>query len=86
MTSTKKTAQVMRLSCGLPVVGNEGVVEALLRRSDVNPKKPDKCGRTPLCCAAWNGHEGVVKILLRRGEVNPDKPENHGQTPLCSAA
>ena len=40
-------------------------MKLLLARDDVNPDKPDVCGKTPLCKATHNGHEGVVKLLLR---------------------
>ena len=47
-------------------------MKILLRRSDVDPSKPDQYGRTPLSCAVLGGHEGVVKLLLEPDNVNPD--------------
>ena len=37
--------------------GHEEVVRILLERDDVDPNKPDVCGRTPLLWAAANGQE-----------------------------
>jgi len=62
--------------------GNEGVVELLLARNDVNPHKPSHEGETPLWWASQNGHEGVVKLLLAQNKADPDKPNNDGRTPL----
>ena len=67
--------------------GHEGVVKALLQRSDVNPTTADTIyGQTPLSWAAKNGHEGVVKILLQWNEADPDKADKWSRTPLMLAA
>ena len=66
--------------------GHEGVVEALLRRRDINPEKADAFGRTPLWNASRYGHEGVVKELVRRDDIDPDTPDRFDQTPLWCAA
>jgi len=66
--------------------GQEGVVEILLRREDINPDNPDAYGQTPLFRAASNGHERVVEVLLERDDVNHNKPDDRGQTPLYCAA
>ena len=67
--------------------GNEGVVQLLLTRDDINPDNPDIRGKTPLWWASLNGHEGVVKMLLARNDVNPNKPDNFfRKTPLLCAS
>ena len=67
--------------------GHEGVVRALLERSDVSSDKPGTgYGSAPLLWAAENGHERVVRILLERNDVTPDKPDRRGRTPLSWAS
>ena len=67
--------------------GHEGVVRALLERSDVNSGTPgNDYGSAPLLWAAENGHEGVVRILLERNDINPNKPDRRRRTPLLWAS
>jgi len=58
------------------------VAELLLERSDVNPDRADKSGRTPLSWAASYGREEMVKMLLERNDVSPDRPDYMGWTPF----
>ncbi|RPA93309.1 ankyrin [Choiromyces venosus 120613-1] len=66
--------------------GNEGVVEFLLQREDVNPDSSNELGRTALSWAVQEGCESIVKLLLERGDVNPDSSDKDGRTPLSYAA
>jgi len=61
------------------------VARLLLERSDVNPDRADKTGRTPLSWAASYGREEVVEMLLERSDVNPGAPDRSGQTPFLWA-
>ena len=55
-------------------MGHEGVVRALLERTDVNSDTPDtKYGSTPLLWAAENGRDKLIRILLQRNDVNLTK-------------
>ena len=55
-----------------------GLVETLLKRSDVNPHRADSCGRTPLSFAAEYGYINGVEILLKRSDVNPGRADKTG--------
>ena len=67
--------------------GHEGVVRALLERSDVSSNTPGTgYGSAPLLWAAENGHEGVVRILLERSDINPNESGEAQRTPLMWAA
>jgi len=66
--------------------GNQGAVEILLERDDVNPDKPNMYDQTPLYYAAENGHEKVVEILLGREDVGPNRSDVLDRTPLYCAA
>ncbi|RPA93313.1 ankyrin [Choiromyces venosus 120613-1] len=65
---------------------NEGMVEFLLEREDVNPDSTNQFGRTALVDAVERGNESIVKMLLERGDVNPDSSDKYGRTPLSHAA
>ena len=65
---------------------HEEVVRILLGRSDVNPDRADKRGRTPLSWAAEYGYEESVRMLLERDDVNPHSVDKSGRTPLSWAA
>jgi len=67
--------------------GHEGVLRALLKRSDVNPNIADPTGATPLWWAAYNGNEGVMSILLERNDLDPNIPDTlYHSSPLMMAA
>ena len=68
--------------------GNEGVVNFLLARDDVDVNSKDfSFCQTPLSRAAENGHEGVVKALLARNNVVVNTEDKYDRrTPLSFAA
>ena len=66
--------------------GHERVVKLLLTRGDVNPDRPDNCGRTALWWASYFGNQGALRLLLARDDVNPDKSDNCGRTALWWAS
>lgn len=65
-------------------LGNEPVVDLLLRRG-ANPAvtEPDT-GRTPLHVAAMLGDTSMIKALLQ-AKANVDTVDRRGETPLCYA-
>lgn len=50
--------------------GHDAVVEALIRRNDVDVNTQDSHGLTPLSYAAARGHEAVVRVLMERRDVD----------------
>ncbi|RPA92368.1 ankyrin, partial [Choiromyces venosus 120613-1] len=70
--------------------GNQGAVEALLGRADVDVNSKDVWDRTPLWLAAWKGHAGVVRAILGRSDADTNsrqsnKDYNGRETPLSIA-
>lgn len=69
------------------VNGREGVVKALLARTDIGYDREDKNGRTPLWLAVMDGLVGAVKMLLDSEAINLNTAESTlGRTPLIWAA
>ncbi|KAL4994938.1 ankyrin repeat-containing domain protein [Aspergillus recurvatus] len=65
--------------------GNEGVVQLLLAREDIDSNLQDIHGQTALSWAAEKGHYRIVRMLLGQGS-NPNIEDNAGRTPLTWAS
>ena len=52
-------------------MGDEGVVNLLLEREDIDPNRTNKHGDTPLSVALSLREERVVNLLLQRGRYRP---------------
>ena len=66
--------------------GHAGIVEALLRRPDIDVNLGQHLAATPLFCAAQLGHAEVVKLLLDARGINVNLATSEGATPLYIAA
>jgi len=49
---------------------NEGAMELLLERGNVNPGLPNHDGRTPLSLPLLRGHRNIIKLPLDSRDVN----------------
>ena len=63
----------------------EAVKHHLATGTDVNAKKKDKFGLTPLHIAAIEGHKAILKLLIAKGANVNAKDDEFGSTPLHSA-
>ncbi len=64
--------------------GNKIVVEALLKRSDIDVNIVDQGGWIALTYAAFEGHVEVARLLITFG-ANVNGLDKHGRTPLHEA-
>jgi len=66
--------------------GNTKIVEALLRRPDIDVNQVNSLECSPLYIVAQEGKEDVVKLLLERPDIDVNKVNEDGCTPLWIAA
>ena len=50
----------------------EGVMQMLLGRFNVDPNTDDEGGQSPVWIATGHQYEGVVGLLLERNDINPN--------------
>ena len=65
--------------------GHVSVVQALLKRKEIQINQAENDGLTPLMFACLNGHVHVVQALLKRNEIQVNQASNDGATPLYVA-
>ena len=67
--------------------GHNKVFDWLLRRDGINLDVGDKCGMTPLMCAAkWDNDHAVNELLVRLSLEQINAQDNSGNTALILAA